>query len=59
MGQGPIYTPGLTLERHVQAVGHANSNQPNLNQPNIPTHLCQPISPMQFFTSSEHAHKTS
>ena len=35
--------PGLTLKRHAQAVGHANSNQPNtptqLNQPNLLTHL--------------------
>ena len=48
-------TPGLTLKRYVQAVGHANSNQhktpTQLNQPNLP--------PMQFFTGSEHAHRTS
>ena len=56
-----LNTPGLTLKRHAQAVGHANSNQPNipthLNQPNIPTHLGQPNSPMQFFTYSEHVHR--
>ena len=55
-------TLGLTLKMHAQAVGHANSNQPNipthLNQPNFPTHLGQPT-PMQFFTGSEHAHRTS
>ena len=37
-----LNTPGLTLKRHAQAVGHANSNQHNtatqLNQPNVPTH---------------------
>ena len=58
-----LNTPGLTLKRHAQVVGHANSNQPNnlthLNQPNIPTHLGQPNYPMQFFTGSEHAHRTS
>ena len=29
-----LNTPGLTLKRHVQAVGHANSNTPNL-PPNL------------------------
>ena len=47
-----LKTPGLTLKRHAQALGHASSNQPNspihLNQPNIPTHLGQPISPYSF-----------
>ena len=47
-----LNTPGLTLKRHVQAVGHANSNQHNapiqLSKPNLPTHLGQPNSPMQF-----------
>ena len=28
-------------------------------QPNLPTHLSQPNSPTQFFTGSEHAHRTS
>ena len=45
------------------AVEHANSNQPNtpthLIQPNIPSHLGQPIPLMQFFTGSEHVHRTS
>ena len=58
-----LNTPGLTLKRHVQAVGHVNSNQHNtptkLNHPNLATHLGQPNSPMQFFTGSEHAHRTS
>ena len=40
-----LSTPGLTLKRHVQAVGHANSNQPNTTtQLNQPTHLGQPNS---------------
>ena len=47
-----LNTPGLTLKRHAQAVGHANSNQHNtltqLNQPMLPTHLGQPNSSMQF-----------
>ena len=54
-----LNTPGLTLKRHAQAVGHANSNTPHLTQPNLPTHLCQPNSPKQSFTGSEHAHRTS
>ena len=58
-----LNSAGVTLKRHVQVVGNANSNQPNipthLNQPNIPTHLGQPSSPMQFFTGSEYAHRTS
>ena len=58
-----LNAPGLNLKRHVQAFGHANSNQPNipthLNQPNFPTHLGQPNSTMQFFTGSEHAHRTT
>ena len=58
-----LNAPGLTSKRHYQAVGHANSNQHNtptqLNQPNLPTHLGQPNSPIQFFTGSEHAHRTS
>ena len=29
-----LNTPGLTIKRHAQAVGQANSNQPN-----IPSHL--------------------
>ena len=37
-----LNTPGLTLKRHAQVVGQANSHQPNilshLNQPNI---LCR------------------
>ena len=49
-----LNTPGLTFKGHAQAVGHANSNQPN-----IPTHLCHPNSPMQFFTGSEHVHRIS
>ena len=53
-----LNTPGLTLKRHVQAVGHANSN-PLLTQPNLPTHLGQTNTPTQFFTGSEHAHRTS
>ena len=32
---------------------------PLLTQPNLPTHLGQPNSPIQFFTGSEHAHSTS
>ena len=51
--------PGLTLKRHAQVVGHANSNTSLLNQPNLPTHLGPPNSPTQFFTGSEHAHRTS
>ena len=58
-----LNTPGHNLKRHVQAIGHANPNQPNtpthLNQPNIPKHLGQPNSTMQFFTGSEHVHRTS
>ena len=58
-----LNTPGLTLKRHVQVVGNANSSQPNipthLNQPQIPTTLGQSNSPMQFLTGSEHAHRTS
>ena len=54
-------TPGLTLKRHVQAFGHTNSNQHStqLNQPNLRTHLDHPKFPIQFFTGSEHAHRTS
>ena len=40
-----LNTPGLTVKRHVQAVGHANSNTTHLTQPNLPTHLGQPNSP--------------
>ena len=29
-----LHTPGLTLKRHVQAAGHANSSTPYLAQPN-------------------------
>ena len=43
-----LNSPGLTLKRHVQAVGHANSNTPHLTQPNLPTHLGQPNSPHSF-----------
>ena len=43
-----LNTSGLTLKRHTQAVGHANSNSPHLNQPNLPTHLGQPNSPNSF-----------
>ena len=56
-----LNTSGLTLKRHAQVVGQANSNQPNipshLNQTNIPTHLGQSNSPMHIFTGSEHAHR--
>ena len=38
-------TPGLTLKRHAQVVGHANSNTSHLTQPNLPTYLGQPNSP--------------
>ena len=54
-----LNTPGLTLKRHVQVVGHANSNTPHLTQPNLPTHLGQPNAPTQIFTGSEHADRTS
>ena len=54
-----LNTPGLTLKRHVQAVGHANSNTSQLTQPNLSTHLGQPISPTQYYPGFEHAHKTS
>ena len=58
-----LNTPGLTLKRHAQPVGLINSSQHNapiqLNKPNLPTHLGQLNSPMQFFTGSEHAHRTS
>ena len=58
-----LNTPGLTLKKQVPSVGNTNSSQPNisthLNQPNIPTQLGLPNSPMQFFTGSEHAHRTS
>ena len=53
-----LNTSGLNLKRHVWAVGHANSN-PLLTQPNLPTHLGQPNFPTQFFTGSEHVHRTS
>ena len=43
-----LNTPGLNLNRHAQAVGHANSNTPLLTQPNLPTHIGQPNSPTQF-----------
>ena len=43
-----LNTPGLTLKRHAQAVGHANSHSPHLNQPNLPTHLGKPNSSTQF-----------
>ena len=33
--------PDLTLKRHAQAFGHANSNTYLLTQPNLPTHLGQ------------------
>ena len=54
-----LNTPGLTLKRHAQTVGHANSNTPYLTQPNLTTHLGQPNSPTQFFRGFEHAHRTS
>ena len=58
-----LTTPGLTLKRHAQSVGHAISNQhytpTQLNQPTLPTYLGQPNSPMQFFMGSEHAARTS
>ena len=64
-----LYSPELKShnkfkkKRHVQAVGHANSNQPNsltnLNQPNIATCLSKPNTQIQFFTGSEHVHRTS
>ena len=43
-----LNTHGLTLKRHVLAVGHANSNSPHLNQHNLPTYLGQPNSPTVF-----------
>ena len=43
-----LNTPGFTLKRHVQAVGHANSNTSLLTQPNLPTYLGQPHSPYSF-----------
>ena len=54
-----LNTTGLNFKRHAQGVGHANSNTLLLTQPNLPTHLGQPNSPTQFFTGSEHAHRTS
>ena len=54
-----LHTPGLTLKRHAQAIGHANYNTSLLTQPNLPTHLGQHNSPTQFFTGSEHTHRTS
>ena len=54
-----LNTPGLTIKRHVEIVGQANSNTSLLTQPNLPTHLGQLNSPKQFFTGSEHAHRTS
>ena len=48
-----LNTSGLTWKRHAQAVGQANSNQPNipnhLNQANILTHLGQPNYPCIFW----------
>ena len=54
-----LNTPGLKIKGH--AIGHAQNTQPN-----TPTPLNQPKSPMQFFTGpmehaqgtplSEHAH---
>ena len=52
-----LNTPSVTLERHAQAVGHADSNSAHLNQPNLPTHLGQPNSPTQFVTGSENPYK--
>ena len=49
-----LNTPGFTLKRHAQVVGHTNYNQPN-----IPTYLNQPNFPMHIFTGSEHACRTS
>ena len=54
-----LNTPDLTLKRHVQAAGHANSNTSLLTRPNSPTHLGQPNSPTQFFTGSDHDHRIS
>ena len=54
-----LNTPGLTFKRCVQAVGHVNSNIPLLTLPNLHTCLGQLNSPTQFFTGSEHAHRTS
>ena len=54
-----LNTPGHTLKRHAQAVGHANSNTSLLTQPNLPTHLGQTNSPTQLFTGSEHGHRAS
>ena len=58
-----LNTPGLKIKGHVQAIRHAQSNQPNtpmsLNQPNTSIIFNQPNSPMQFFTGSvEHAQRT-
>ena len=56
MGQGSPKHPGLKIKGHAEAIGHAQSNQPNtpspLNQPNPTTTLNQHNSPMQFFTGS-------
>ena len=59
-----LNTPGLKIKGHTQAIGHAQSTQPN-----TPIPFSQPNTPMQFFTGSmehaqrtllsEHAHRTS
>ena len=60
-----LNTPGPKVKGHVQALGHAQSTQPNtptpLNQSNTPNPipLSLPNTPMQFFTGSmEHALRT-
>ena len=58
-----LSTPGFNIKGHAQAIGHAQSTQPNtptpLNQPNTPMALSQPDTPMQLFTGSmEHAQRT-
>ena len=47
-----LNTPGLKIKGHVEAIGHAQSTQPNtptlLNQPNMPIPLNQPKIPCNF-----------
>ena len=59
-----LNTPVFKIKRHAQAIGHAQNTQPN-----SPTMLSQPNTPMEFFTGSmeyaqrtpfsEHVHRTS
>ena len=54
-----LNTPGLNFKRHVQAVGHANSNTPISNHPNFPPKTNNANFPSHLLKGSENVHRTS